>query len=47
MPHPRNPPNREIEIPQYLAVQIQMEILVEFEFVSKTLSFPNWWIFEV
>jgi len=28
MLHPRNPPNREIKIPRYLAAQIQIEILI-------------------
>jgi len=31
--HPRNPPNREPQIPQHLALQIQLEILVLFELV--------------
>jgi len=41
--HPRHPPNREIQISQYLAVKIQIENLVEFEFVPRTLSFWIWW----
>ena len=36
--------NRETRIPQYLAVQIQIWILAEFEFVQRNLSFSIWWI---
>jgi len=39
---PRNPPHREFQIPWYLAVQIQIEILVSFEFVPRHLSFSIW-----
>jgi len=40
MLHLRDPPNREFEpqIPQYLAVQIHVENLVQFEFVPRNLS---------
>jgi len=38
MLHPRNPPNPATQIPRYLAVQIQTEILVEFEFVPRNFS---------
>jgi len=36
--------DRETQIPRYLAVQIQIEILVKFEFVPKYLSFSTCWI---
>jgi len=39
MTHPRNSPNRQTQISRCLAVQIQIEILIEFEFVQKNLSF--------
>jgi len=35
---PQNLPNLETQISWYLAVQIQIEILVEFEFVPRNLS---------
>jgi len=38
MLHPRNPPNPETQIPRNLVVQIQIEILVQFEFVLKNSS---------
>jgi len=38
MLHPRNPPNRETQIPRYLAVQTP-RFLVWFEFVPRNLSF--------
>jgi len=41
---PQNPPNRETQISWYLALQIQIEILFEFESVSRNLSFWIWWI---
>jgi len=39
MLHSQNPPNRETQISRHLAVQIQTEILVIFEFV------PRNWVF--
>jgi len=36
---PKNPPNRETQVPQYLAVQIQIEILLEFECVPRHFEF--------
>jgi len=50
MQHTQNPTNRATQIPLYLAVQIQIEILVEFEFVPRNLGIPKfhqiaiWWI---
>jgi len=44
MPHSQNPPNREPRIPRYFAVQIQIEILVEFGIVLRNLRFSIWWI---
>ena len=35
----KNPPNRETQVPQYLAVQIQIEILLEFECVPRHFEF--------
>jgi len=34
----QNASNRQPQIPQYLAVKIQIEILIEFEFVPGNLS---------
>jgi len=42
--HPQNPPNRDTQISRYLTVQIQIEILISFEFVLKSLCFWIWWI---
>ena len=42
--HLRNQPNRKTQIPQYLAVQIQIEMLVSFEFIPRNFSFSIWWI---
>jgi len=36
---PPNPPNLETQLPPYLAVQIQIEILTLFECVPRNLSF--------
>ena len=47
MRHPRNPPNREIQFPWYLAVQIQIEILVWIEFVPRDLGVSILWILGV
>ena len=44
MLQPRNPPNRATQIPRYLKVQIQIENLVEFEFVPRNLGIAIWWI---
>jgi len=44
MQQPRNPSDRETQIPQYLAAQIHIEILVGFEFVPRNSSFSIWWI---
>jgi len=44
MLQPRNPPNRATHIPRYLAIQIQIEISVEFEFVPRNLGIAIWWI---
>jgi len=44
MLHARNLPSQQIWIPRYLAVQIQIEILNEFEFVPWNLSFWIWWV---
>jgi len=46
MQHLRSPPNRKTHIPQYLAVQIQIDILIEFKFVPKNWSFWIRWIWE-
>ena len=40
--HPINPLNRETQIPRYLAVQIQIEIWVQFALVRRNLSFWIW-----
>jgi len=40
----QNPPNREMQIPLYIVVQIQIEILVSFEFIQRNLSFSICWI---
>jgi len=40
----RIPPNRESQMSWYLAVQIQIEILVLFEFVPWKLSFTTRWM---
>jgi len=37
--NPQNPPNRETQISRNLAVQSQMEILIECEFVPGNFSF--------
>ena len=39
--------NQETQIPRYLAVQIQIEIVVHFEFVPRNLSISIWWISRV
>jgi len=50
MLHPQNPTDWATQIPLYLAVQIQIEILVKFEFVPRNLGIPKfqqiaiWWI---
>jgi len=41
---PRNPSNRETQNPRHLAGQIQIETLVEFEFVLRNLCCWRWWI---
>jgi len=47
MLHPRFPTNRETQISRYLAVQIQIEILVWFESVPRNLSCWIWLIWRV
>ena len=42
--HLRNPPNRETQIPWYLAVQTQVETLDSFESVPRNLDILLWWI---
>jgi len=44
MQQPWNPPSQESPIPRYLAVQIQFEMYVKFEFVPNGLSF---WILRI
>ena len=39
MLHPKNSPNRRTQIPRYLAVQIQIEILVVFRICTKEFEF--------
>ena len=40
----RLPPSRHTQIPQYLAVQIYFEILIQFECLPRNLSFRIRWI---
>jgi len=49
MLHPRSPHNRETHLSRYLAVQIEIEIeiLVEHEFVPRNLSIWIWWLWGV
>jgi len=42
-----NPPNREIQIPWYVAIQIQIEFLVSFQHVPRNQDFSIWWILQV
>jgi len=42
--HLQNPPYPQTQISRYLAVQIQIQILVQFEFVPSNLSFRIWWV---
>jgi len=42
--HPRHSPNWETQIPRFLAVQLHIGILVQFEFVRMNLSFSIRWI---
>jgi len=42
--NPRNPPHRETQIPQCLAVQIQIEFEFGYVFVPRNLSFLIWGI---
>jgi len=42
--NPQNPPNQETQIFQYLAIQIQIEILKKFDCAPKNLTFWVWWI---
>ena len=44
MQHLRSPPNRNTHISQYLAVQIQIDFLIEFEFIPENRSFWIRWI---
>ena len=44
MHHPRHQPKRKTQIHWYLAVQIQIENLVQFEFVPGNLNFRLWQI---
>jgi len=40
--HPENLPNWEFQIPRYLAAQIHMQILVQFEFLPRNFREPLW-----
>ena len=40
--HPRNSLNQEIQTPWYLALLIQVEILVQFEFVPYKFKWMVW-----
>jgi len=44
MLRPPNPPDRKLQIPQYLAVQIHIEILVWFERVQRDMNFLIRWV---
>jgi len=41
---PPNPPIPETQISRYLAVQIQIESLFQFEFVPRNVSFWGMWV---